>query len=305
MLFRRQLKQNVHSTSHELHLLPDSQLRILILAPHPDDETLAAGGLIASAMDVHPAPLIRVIVATNGDASYLTAISGGMHSISHSNFRRLAVIRQQESLSALIFLGLKAQQIRFWGFPDRGLDAIWQRDWMTEVPYSSPTTGFDHAEQALNSPILPYTGASLMRLLQKELSEFRPTTVILPHPEDAHSDHRALARFTLLAATLDRQRMQSTRLELLAYRMWQRGGLWMKEARAIPKKHPGETNEESRPNTKTLDLTTDVFTKKALALECYASQRWAANRPIREAVRNHTEIFYPMKPYSFIAPPVG
>nr|MBP6330775.1 PIG-L family deacetylase [Dokdonella sp.] len=39
--------------------------RVLVLAPHPDDEVLATGGLIQQALAAGAA--LRVIVATDGD----------------------------------------------------------------------------------------------------------------------------------------------------------------------------------------------------------------------------------------------
>ena len=46
--------------------LPSSaQDRLLVVAPHPDDETIAAGGLIQSAL--HAGAAVRVLFATDGD----------------------------------------------------------------------------------------------------------------------------------------------------------------------------------------------------------------------------------------------
>ena len=83
---------------------PSTQDRILVFAPHPDDEVLAAGGLIATVLESASSISPRVAVATNGDASYATALLYGTHSLSKQSFRRIAINRQQETLSALTFL---------------------------------------------------------------------------------------------------------------------------------------------------------------------------------------------------------
>src|SRR5437868_4865012 len=41
--------------------------RVLVLAPHPDDESLAAAGLLEKAVGAHAK--IRVVFATNGEAN--------------------------------------------------------------------------------------------------------------------------------------------------------------------------------------------------------------------------------------------
>jgi len=74
--------------------------RLLVLAPHPDDEVIACGGLVA--LHLRERRAVRVVVATDG------AQAGA------------AETRQQESRRALDLLGETAQ-LAFLGFPDRGL----------------------------------------------------------------------------------------------------------------------------------------------------------------------------------------
>jgi LmbE family N-acetylglucosaminyl deacetylase len=88
-------------TDDSLPWEPRSHERIMIIAPHPDDEVLAAGGVIATALKPHSQSKIRVVVTTNGDASYATALSYGSHLITKKNFRLQAVMRQRERLKAL------------------------------------------------------------------------------------------------------------------------------------------------------------------------------------------------------------
>jgi len=277
---------------------PTSEERILILAPHPDDEVLAAGGVIASTSANRSASPIQVVVVTNGDASYLSALSYGRHTLGQQNFRRLAVMRQQESLSALVFLGLSARQIRFWGFPDRGLTPIWQSYWDTRHPYHSPTTGFDKSEQTMNSPVLLYTGTSLLALLQVELSEFRPTTVIMPHPQDAHLDHRALARFTLLSIAFYQAQYHLPAPNLLAYVMWQRNIFWLNGSR-IDGHGVFSMDKQSAANNEQqyLPLSPEIRKQKTLALQCYRSQRFSALQPLHNSTESAYEAFVSLRPY--------
>jgi LmbE family N-acetylglucosaminyl deacetylase len=79
---------------------------VVVLAPHPDDECLAAGGFIA-ALAHHGTPL-TVVAITDGDAAYDPA--GDL---------KLAERRRREQISALSILGLGEDQIVRFNLPDR------------------------------------------------------------------------------------------------------------------------------------------------------------------------------------------
>ena len=269
----------------------DSEERILILAPHPDDETLSAGGLIASTTEKSH---LRVVVVTNGDGSYLSALTYGQHSLKEANFQRLAIMRQQESFSALVFLGLSAKEIHFWGFPDRGLNPIWGNYWDDLYPYRSPTTGFNKAEQTFDSPPLLYTGANLVSLFQHELMAFAPTTIVMPHPQDAHPDHRALARFTRLSVALSLAQEKIDAPKLLAYKVWDKKTLWFNGSKP---KGRGAFSKGEKDAVRYLPLPPQIRKKKTLALQCYRSQKLAAFQPLRKSTENAYEAFLPLKPY--------
>jgi LmbE family N-acetylglucosaminyl deacetylase len=80
--------------------------RLLVLAPHPDDEVIGCGGLVA--LHLREGRAVRVVVATDG-------AQGGA-----------AEVRQEESRQALQVLGDggvgKSAMLAFLGWPDRGLD---------------------------------------------------------------------------------------------------------------------------------------------------------------------------------------
>jgi LmbE family N-acetylglucosaminyl deacetylase len=81
---------------------------IVVVAPHPDDESLGCGGLIAAARACEVD--VRLIVVSDGVGS-------------HPNSKlyppaRLKALREAETLSAVAALGLEPSQVRFIGLPD-------------------------------------------------------------------------------------------------------------------------------------------------------------------------------------------
>jgi LmbE family N-acetylglucosaminyl deacetylase len=80
----------------------------LILAPHPDDESLGCGGLVAACCDAGIWP--QVAILTDGAASH-------PGSATHPP-ARLAAMREVEARTALGILGLPPERIMFLRFPD-------------------------------------------------------------------------------------------------------------------------------------------------------------------------------------------
>jgi LmbE family N-acetylglucosaminyl deacetylase len=87
-----------------------SAARLVVLAAHPDDETLGAGGLIARAADAGVE--VYVIVASDGAASH-------PHSPTHRP-AELARVRAAEVTAAVRALAPEAT-VEFLGLPDGGL----------------------------------------------------------------------------------------------------------------------------------------------------------------------------------------
>jgi len=84
--------------------------RVLVLAAHPDDETLGAGGLVATAVGLGLP--VRIVVATDGEAS---------HPDSPTHLpSQLAAIRRSEAHKAAQLLGI-GRQLRPMGLPDGSL----------------------------------------------------------------------------------------------------------------------------------------------------------------------------------------
>jgi LmbE family N-acetylglucosaminyl deacetylase len=87
--------------------------RPLILAPHPDDESLGCGGLIAAACAAGIAPI--VVILTNGAASHPGSKTWPPG--------KLAALRELEASQAVQYLGLPDQNLFFFRQPDAALAA--------------------------------------------------------------------------------------------------------------------------------------------------------------------------------------
>jgi LmbE family N-acetylglucosaminyl deacetylase len=138
--------------------------RMLVVAPHPDDESLGCGGLIAALTDLGAG--VSTVFVTDGGAS-------------HRNSRlwpraRLAAEREREAATALDRLGAAPQPRRFLRLPDAAM----------------PKRG-EPAHEAARAAL-----AGIAR-------EFEPDLALLPWRRDPHRDHRdawALAHGAFAAA---------------------------------------------------------------------------------------------------------
>lgn len=144
-------------------LTPDSlqQLgRVLVVAPHQDDESLGCGGTIALLRQL--CIPVQVVFTTDG-------------SLSHPNSKKypaqsLIALREQEAIKALQILGVDAGDITFLRLPDGRLP-------------SAGEPGFDEAADKV----------------REVLQTTQPQTIILPWQRDPHADHRATWQMTTQA----------------------------------------------------------------------------------------------------------
>ncbi len=172
---------------------------ILILAPHCDDETLGAGGLIQAA--VKAGIDTRVVIATNGDG-YHFATSEEFRKVypKSKDYIHMGEIRQQESLSALARLGISADHVYFLSYPDRGTAALLERYWSASNPYTSSYSGANKSPYPITyHPASVYAGEDYLADLLSILNDQHPDMVVFPNPEDVHPDHWGLGAFTRLA----------------------------------------------------------------------------------------------------------
>lgn len=135
--------------------------RLLILAPHPDDETIAAGVLMQRALLA--GARVCVIVATDGDNNpWPQRWLERRWRLGPRAGRRWGARRRRESRQAMRALGVDSSSVIFLGWPDQQL-----------------------------TELLLDGGRALRRLLQV-IDDFRPTHVVVPVLDDRHPDHNAL-----------------------------------------------------------------------------------------------------------------
>lgn len=165
--------------------------RVLVIAPHPDDDVLGVGSSIAQFREAG-VPVL-VVYLTSGDANVAGQWLVTMNPfLFPAEFRAIGSRRQKEAVTALGRLGVDSAYAVFLNYPDRGLTALLESHWSALDPYRSPYTAraYKYTSAALNAGG-PYCGEALLGELESILVGFQPTIVYLPHPLDAHADHRA------------------------------------------------------------------------------------------------------------------
>jgi LmbE family N-acetylglucosaminyl deacetylase len=173
--------------------------RVLVIAPHPDDDILGVGSSIAAFRE-QGIPVV-VVFLTSGDANVAGQRLVTMDPfLFAAEFRAIGTRRQKEAVVALGRLGVAPTNAIFLNYPDRGLSALLDSHWSALDPFRSPYTGRSakYSSVALN-PGGPYCGEALLGELESIISGFQPTIVYLPHPLDTHEDHRAGYKFVCRA----------------------------------------------------------------------------------------------------------
>ncbi len=176
-----------------------SKDRVAIVAPHPDDETLATAGVIQQARAAGAD--VRIIYLTNGDHNQIAfKLYSGSLFMSARTYRNFGEKRLTEAVAATAHLGLKYEQLTFLGYPDWGLQTLWRDYWEDTNAFRSDATRADAVPYKEDYGYQhPYRPESVLANLKAILTEFRPTIVFTPHPAEANGDHRATANFTRLA----------------------------------------------------------------------------------------------------------
>ena len=166
--------------------------RLLVVAPHPDDETLAAGGLMQHVVEA--GGQVLVVYLTDGEG-YPEAVQARSHVVvpTADDYRDFGKRRQHEARAALAALGLTNDSARFLGFPDAALCKLLRTYWSEHAAsFQSPFTRLDRPprSQAIVGDA-EFRGEDLTQELAVVIDRFVPTLIAVPRAEDQHADHCA------------------------------------------------------------------------------------------------------------------
>jgi LmbE family N-acetylglucosaminyl deacetylase len=139
--------------------------RVLMLAPHPDDEAIGAGGLIQRA--IARGGDVRVVFLTAGESNpWPQRVMKRRWRVSDADRAEWGTIRCREAGASLQVLGAPQGCSTFLGFPDQQLGSMARRD-----------------DRRITDAL-----RSIMR-------DYEPSLLVSPSGQDLHSDHRAVAYF--------------------------------------------------------------------------------------------------------------
>ena len=186
--------------------LLNKNTRLMVFSPHPDDETLAAGGLIQRVLALGGS--VKVVFMTSGDG-----FPEGVEKrdrISHPrarDYRNYGKLRKREARRALGIMGMKKQDIIFLNFPDGGLRDLLQKYWLDRRPYFRSPFTLEDRPQVEDSllPSIEFDGEDLKREIEKLLRDFHPSLVAVADFRDRHPDHCATYFFASKALKIYRK----------------------------------------------------------------------------------------------------
>lgn len=173
------------------------QTRLLVIAPHCDDEALGCGAIIHDV--IQAGGQVLVVIMTNGDG-FTIATEEEFHRLflTQADYVNSGYTRQKETIQALQLLGVPEKQIVFLGYPDRGLKSLWADHWDNSEPYQSRYTGSDHSPYNNSyQQNAPYAGHAVLGNLEQIMLAFQPNLILAPHPADEHSDHATTWAFVV------------------------------------------------------------------------------------------------------------
>ncbi|HNX81051.1 MAG TPA: PIG-L family deacetylase [Candidatus Omnitrophota bacterium] len=173
--------------------------RILILAPHPDDEVIGCSGVIQKA--VAAGASVRIAYLTNGDANQLAFIVYEKRlTFLPGEFVHMGEVRRKEATAAAQILGLNADNLTFFGYPDFGTFTMFQYYWGSKKPYRSLLSRQTKVPYKDNYSFdKSYIPENVLADITSVLLDFQPTRVFVTHPADSNADHRAYCLYFQIA----------------------------------------------------------------------------------------------------------
>jgi LmbE family N-acetylglucosaminyl deacetylase len=206
---------------------PHSGERIVIIAPHVDDEALAAAGYATDALEAGAS--VFVVYLTAGDHSRTAIAANRLTFFATAALNRKGERRLREGRLAAESIGLDPSHLLVLGYPDRGLLRMLLRPSAAVRSTSTGKKAVSYPEAL--SPGAPYRLDSIMADLSAIMRAIQPDVVIAPALQDQHPDHRAAA--ILVSRVLHDLRLTPLRLGYVIHT----GTLHANRALPVPNGH--------------------------------------------------------------------
>ena len=262
---------------------------VLIIAPHPDDESLGSAGLIQAVRK--NGGEVCVAVVTNGDG-----LSAGPTLSNHKllpiskDYIQYGIERQQETLSALSILGVPENKVYFLGYPDSSLQSFWNHSWVD----SNLIGRYTHVskspyERTYNTNSI-YQGADLFHDLLQLITDIRPDMVVLPNPEDTNTDHRAVSNFSQFAVAAYESQTSAV-IQVISYLVHYPGYPLSEESGKNAAILPPAALSDNEQKWMNYSMQADEIQKKKEAIKTYKTQQRIRSKYLNSFARTN-EIFF-------------
>ena len=163
--------------------------KVLVIAPHEDDESISCAGVIKKAID--NGVDVRVMYVSNGDSTYQPQI------------------RAQEAITAMSRLGVNKSKLYYLSYGAWSvLDGLYySKDYpsmvLCSIPGNIETYGFpgiiEDYHFLTTGSHASYCRQNVLSDIQDVIDKFRPDDIYMPSPFERDSDHKATALFTIEA----------------------------------------------------------------------------------------------------------
>ncbi|MDE4543512.1 PIG-L family deacetylase [Thermoanaerobacterium sp. R66] len=241
--------------------------RILVIVPHPDDESLGMAGVIQRAISQNIP--VKVVIVTNGDSyKKAAAVLTGHVNPTPSDFYKLGLQRQSESIAAMAELGLPKNDVVFLGFADGSTRFLWSDFWDNNIPrISGGTKSAFSPYKNVYKPGIAYTGNNLENCIQEIIKSFNPTDIYYPMADDVHPDHWAVSNFVRYAIVAMNLNVRE-HMFLIHHPQWPVPWLLEPNRPLLPPVDMADSNTKWQ----VFKLTPSEIQKKEVALKKYKSQ---------------------------------
>jgi len=195
-------KKNAHNVQSEYQLdynfdninsILSKGKKVLILAPHQDDEALMCSGVISHS--INNGADVKLGVITNGD----------------KKGKKRGLIRIRETITAMEYLGISSSNIHFFGYGDTEKNGNSFMNRLYNAAADTTLVPSYASSQTYSTPEAPeyhftrfgvhgsYDRATFRQDLNSFIKEYNPDYIFVTSLYDSHPDHFILYKFTVEA----------------------------------------------------------------------------------------------------------